>query len=156
MAVAQIVAKDKKEPLKKGPAPAEKAGPIPPLTPEIAAAAPNEPLGMKFVKVPRGTFWMRWVSEKRQSKQVTITADFEMAAYTVTQAQWQHVTCGNGVRIYTMGQAPTGWSGAAAGTLMARAAGRPTASASRRPTGTTSWVSGLPEVRMAVEQAVTA
>jgi formylglycine-generating enzyme required for sulfatase activity len=49
------------------------------------------PLGLKFVKVPKGTFWMGWSSDHPQSKQVTIERDFELAAYTVTQEQWQAV-----------------------------------------------------------------
>jgi formylglycine-generating enzyme required for sulfatase activity len=51
--------------------------------------------GMKFVKVPKGTFWMGWDSEKKQSKQVEIKADFELAAYTVTQEQWETVMGNN-------------------------------------------------------------
>ncbi len=46
---------------------------------------------MLFVPVPKGTFWMGWASGKKESKQVTITEDFELAAYTVTQEQWQTV-----------------------------------------------------------------
>jgi formylglycine-generating enzyme required for sulfatase activity len=45
---------------------------------------------MKFVKVPKGTFWMS-EDAKNAVKQVTINADFELAAYTVTQGQWQAV-----------------------------------------------------------------
>ncbi len=59
------------------------------------AVSPTEPLGMKFVKLPKGTFWMGWDSDNKQSKQVTIDADFELAAYTVTQAQWQEVMGNN-------------------------------------------------------------
>jgi formylglycine-generating enzyme required for sulfatase activity len=47
--------------------------------------------GMKFVKVPRGTFWMGWDSDEKQSKRVEIKQDFELAAYLVTQEQWQAV-----------------------------------------------------------------
>ncbi len=53
------------------------------------------PLGMKFVKLPKATFWMGWSSDTKQSKQVPIDADFELAAYTVTQAQWQEVMGAN-------------------------------------------------------------
>jgi eukaryotic-like serine/threonine-protein kinase len=50
------------------------------------------PLGMKFVKMPKGTFWMGWGSiGKPESKQVEIKQDFELAAYTVTQEQWETV-----------------------------------------------------------------
>ena len=45
--------------------------------------------GMKFVKVPKGTFWMGWAEiAKDGPKQVEIKADFELAAFTVTQEQW--------------------------------------------------------------------
>jgi formylglycine-generating enzyme required for sulfatase activity len=52
------------------------------------------PLGMKFVKVPKGTFWMSKEGVNAQV-QVTIERDFEMAAYTVTQEQWQAVMGNN-------------------------------------------------------------
>jgi formylglycine-generating enzyme required for sulfatase activity len=57
----------------------------------------DDPLiaGMKFVKVPKGTFWMGWDSLSKQSKQVQIPKDFELAAYTVTQEQWQAVMGNN-------------------------------------------------------------
>jgi formylglycine-generating enzyme required for sulfatase activity len=50
---------------------------------------------MKFVKVPKGTFWRGWDGRMKQSKQVEIKQDFEVAAFTVTQAQWQEVMGGN-------------------------------------------------------------
>ena len=50
---------------------------------------------MKFVKLPKGTFWMGWDSDFKQSKQVEIKEDFELAAYTVTQEQWQKVMGNN-------------------------------------------------------------
>jgi formylglycine-generating enzyme required for sulfatase activity len=52
-------------------------------------------VAMKFVKVPRGTFWMGWDSVNKQSKQVEIKQDFELAAYTVTQGQWQELVGNN-------------------------------------------------------------
>jgi formylglycine-generating enzyme required for sulfatase activity/tRNA A-37 threonylcarbamoyl transferase component Bud32 len=63
------------------------------------ASAPSSPPAtedeliaeMRFVRVPKGTFWMGWDSQKKLSKQVTIEQDFELAAYTVTQGQWQAV-----------------------------------------------------------------
>jgi formylglycine-generating enzyme required for sulfatase activity len=45
--------------------------------------------GMKFVQVHKGTFWMGGGSTQLPAKQVTIEDDFELAAYTVTQEQWQ-------------------------------------------------------------------
>jgi len=47
---------------------------------------------MKFVRVPKGTFWMGGGSvEGPPTKQETIANDFELAAYTVTQGQWEAV-----------------------------------------------------------------
>jgi uncharacterized protein (TIGR02996 family) len=43
---------------------------------------------MPFVRVPKGTFWMSEGWQNAQ-KPVTIDADFELAAYTVTQHQFQ-------------------------------------------------------------------
>jgi formylglycine-generating enzyme required for sulfatase activity len=53
----------------------------------------DDPLitAMKFVKVPRGTFWMGGGSSEPPTKQVEIKEDFELAAYIVTQEQWQAV-----------------------------------------------------------------
>ena len=57
----------------------------------------NEDLiaAMKFVKVPGGTFWMGWDSDNKQNRQVQIEQDFELAAYTVTQGQWQELMGNN-------------------------------------------------------------
>jgi formylglycine-generating enzyme required for sulfatase activity len=45
---------------------------------------------MKFVRIPKGTFWMSQ-DYKNAQKKVEIKEDFELAAYTVTQEQWQQV-----------------------------------------------------------------
>jgi formylglycine-generating enzyme required for sulfatase activity len=51
---------------------------------------------MKFVRMPKGTFWMGAGSvEGPPTKQVTIDSDFELAAYTVTQEQWEAVMGSN-------------------------------------------------------------
>ncbi|HBI44653.1 MAG TPA: hypothetical protein DDY78_17650 [Planctomycetales bacterium] len=50
---------------------------------------------VQFVRVPKGTFWMGWTSDKKQSKQVTIDKDFELGVYTVTQEQWQALMLDN-------------------------------------------------------------
>jgi formylglycine-generating enzyme required for sulfatase activity len=50
---------------------------------------------VQFVRVPKGTFWMGWTSDKKQSKQVTIDTDFELGACTVTQEQWQALMLDN-------------------------------------------------------------
>jgi serine/threonine protein kinase len=57
----------------------------------------DDPLirGMKFVRVPKGTFWMSAPNGGNARKLVTIEADFELAAYTVTQEQWQTVMGNN-------------------------------------------------------------
>jgi formylglycine-generating enzyme required for sulfatase activity len=57
----------------------------------VASDDKEDPLigAMKFVKVPKGTFWMGGSSAKPPTKQVEIKEDFELAAYTVTQEQWQ-------------------------------------------------------------------
>jgi formylglycine-generating enzyme required for sulfatase activity len=59
------------------------------------------PLDMKFVLLPKGTFYMGWVNEKSRvremdwipdgwkPKKTEIKADFEIGVYTVTQEQWE-------------------------------------------------------------------
>ncbi len=70
--------------------------PVPPAAEVPKATADTGIIAeMKFVPIPRGTFWMGWDSDKKQSKQVTIERDFELAAYCVTQGQWQEVTGSN-------------------------------------------------------------
>lgn len=51
-------------------------------------------LGMEFVLVPRGTFWMS-ENGKNAQKQMTIEHDFYMGIYPVTQGQWQEVMMDN-------------------------------------------------------------
>jgi formylglycine-generating enzyme required for sulfatase activity len=50
--------------------------------------------GMKFVKVPKGTFWMS-KDGKNAQVQAEIKEDFELSAYTVTQEQWEKVMGNN-------------------------------------------------------------
>lgn len=66
----------------KGVAPKDKQGPV---------VAVDDVIGeMKFVKVKKGSFWMGGGSvESPATKPVTIGKDFELAAYTVTQGQWE-------------------------------------------------------------------
>jgi formylglycine-generating enzyme required for sulfatase activity len=62
-----------------------------PVVSDTREAGKEDPLlaAMKFVKVQRGTFWMGGGAiDGPPTKQVTIAADFELAAYTVTQEQW--------------------------------------------------------------------
>jgi formylglycine-generating enzyme required for sulfatase activity/tRNA A-37 threonylcarbamoyl transferase component Bud32 len=51
-------------------------------------------LGIKFVGVPAGTFWMS-AGGKNAQKQVEIPNDFYLGKYPVTQAQWQAVMGNN-------------------------------------------------------------
>ncbi len=52
------------------------------------------PLGMKFVPLPKATFYMGWDSKKK-GLQTKIKEDFEIAIHTVTQGQWQEVMGNN-------------------------------------------------------------
>ena len=45
-------------------------------------------LGMKFVPVPRGSYWM---GERNNQRHMQITRDFYMGVYPVTQGQWQAI-----------------------------------------------------------------
>jgi len=64
------------------------------LTANLAGAEPPKPkdgpLGMKFVPLPKGTFYMGWDGKKKGVK-TEIKEDFEMAVHTVTQNQWHSV-----------------------------------------------------------------
>jgi formylglycine-generating enzyme required for sulfatase activity len=77
------------------------------LLPAQPGAKPADALivEMKFVQVPKGTFWrgggsyhdeanQKWRRRPPQER-VTIDRDFELAAYTVTQGQWQAVMGNN-------------------------------------------------------------
>ncbi len=63
----------------------------------VGAPAPERgkakegPLGMKFVSLPKGTFYMGWNGQKGSAKKTEIKEDFEIAVHTVTQGQWQDV-----------------------------------------------------------------
>src|ERR1022692_1286351 len=47
------------------------------------------PLGMKFVPLPKGTFYMGWNGKEGSAKKTEIKEDFEIAVHTVTQGQSQ-------------------------------------------------------------------
>jgi formylglycine-generating enzyme required for sulfatase activity len=49
------------------------------------------PLGMKFVPLAKGTFYMGWNGEQGSAKKTEIKEDFEIGVYTVTQGQWQEL-----------------------------------------------------------------
>jgi formylglycine-generating enzyme required for sulfatase activity len=53
--------------------------------------AKDGPLEMKFVSLPKGTFYMGWDGEKGSAKKTEIKEDFQIAIHTVTQGQWQDV-----------------------------------------------------------------
>ncbi len=65
------------------------------LTATSAGAEPPKPkdgpLGMKFVPLPKGTFYMGWNGEKGSAKKTAIKEDFEIAIHAVTQDQWRAV-----------------------------------------------------------------
>src|ERR1700688_4078075 len=52
------------------------------------------PLGMKFVPLPKATFYMGWDGPNKGVK-TEIKEDFEIAVHTVTQEQWQAVMGNN-------------------------------------------------------------
>jgi formylglycine-generating enzyme required for sulfatase activity len=58
------------------------------------APRPESPkaLGMNFVRVPHGTFWM---GDRGSQRQVEIPRDFYIGAFLVTQEQWQAVMVNN-------------------------------------------------------------
>src|ERR1022692_1184528 len=64
------------------------------LTANTAMAEPPKPkdgpLGMKFVSLPKATFFMGWHGEEK-GKKTEIKEDFEIAVHTVTQGQWQEI-----------------------------------------------------------------
>ena len=63
------------------------------LTASTVRAEPPKPkdgpLGMKFVPLPKATFYMGWDGTKGSAKKTEIKADFEIAIHTVSQGQWQ-------------------------------------------------------------------
>ncbi len=69
------------------------------LTANAAIAQPAKPkdgpLGMKFVPLPKATFYMGWNDLKDSAKKTEIKDEFEIAIHTVTQGQWQEVMGNN-------------------------------------------------------------
>src|SRR5690242_9362853 len=65
------------------------------LTANLVGAEPPKPkdgpLGMKFVPLPKATFYLGWNGEKGSAKKTQIKEDFEIAIHTVTQGQWQEL-----------------------------------------------------------------
>ena len=62
---------------------------------DLAFAEPpslkDGPLGMKFVSLPKGMFYMGWDGDKAKVKKTEIKAGFDMAIHLVTQGQWQEL-----------------------------------------------------------------
>jgi formylglycine-generating enzyme required for sulfatase activity len=81
---------------KEGPGPETRSAKAPFEPPAITSPPPmfTNSIGMKFVLVPKGTFWM---SENgwNARRQVEIPHDFYMGVYEVTQGQWQAVMGNN-------------------------------------------------------------
>jgi formylglycine-generating enzyme required for sulfatase activity len=62
---------------------------------KTASTAPKDgPLGMKFVALPKATFYMGWDGTKKGVK-TEINEDFEIAVHPVTQEQWQAIMGNN-------------------------------------------------------------
>jgi formylglycine-generating enzyme required for sulfatase activity len=57
--------------------------------------AKDGPLGMKFVPLPKTTFYLGWNGKEGSAKKTEIKEDFEIAIHTVTQGQWQEVMGNN-------------------------------------------------------------
>jgi formylglycine-generating enzyme required for sulfatase activity len=78
------------------------------LTANNASAQPPKPkdgpMGMKFVPLPKATFYMGWDGAKKGVK-TEIKEDFEIAVHTVTQEQWRAVMGNNPSRFSRDGQA---------------------------------------------------
>src|SRR6516165_4451897 len=66
-----------------------------PGTARAGRPAPKDgPLGMKFVPLPKATFYMGGGGGKA-GKKTEIKEDFEIAIHTVTQGQWQELMGNN-------------------------------------------------------------
>jgi formylglycine-generating enzyme required for sulfatase activity len=65
-----------------------------PLPPPPRAQVKEGPMGMKFVPLPKGTFFMGYDGQKKGVK-TEIKNDFEIAVYAVTQEQYQAVMGNN-------------------------------------------------------------
>jgi formylglycine-generating enzyme required for sulfatase activity len=61
-----------------------------PAPPEPAKPK-DGPLEMKFVPLPKATFYMGWDGTPGSAKKTKIKEDFEIAIHTVTQEQWAKV-----------------------------------------------------------------
>jgi formylglycine-generating enzyme required for sulfatase activity len=62
-----------------------------PVPPDKLGQRKDGPLGMKFVFLPKGTFYMGWKGDNKSTRKTVIKEDFEIAVHTVTQGQWQEL-----------------------------------------------------------------
>lgn len=62
------------------------------------------PLGMKFVPLPKGTFYRGWDGRKGSARKTEIKEDFEIAVHEVTQWQWQELMGKNPSRFSRQGE----------------------------------------------------
>ena len=79
-----------KEPVKPKDSPKDPVKPPDPIKqpdPVLPKDQCTNSLGMTFVRLPKGTFYMGWNGEMK-GKQTVIKDDFEIAIHTVTQGQW--------------------------------------------------------------------
>jgi formylglycine-generating enzyme required for sulfatase activity len=66
------------------------------------------PLGMKFVTVPAGTFWMGGGSQPRDSQRQVSVGAFQIGVYPVTQGQWRSLMQNNPSYCSTKGRGARG------------------------------------------------
>jgi formylglycine-generating enzyme required for sulfatase activity len=58
--------------------------------PADAVRERSQDILMTFVRLPKGTFYMRWrAPQQKKGTKTEIKEDFEIAVHTVTQGQWQ-------------------------------------------------------------------
>jgi formylglycine-generating enzyme required for sulfatase activity len=74
--------------------------------PAAAVRERHDDILLTFVRLPKGTFYMGWDGDRRGWK-MEIKEDFEIAAYDVTQFQWQAVMGGNPSHFSRFGQGAT-------------------------------------------------
>jgi formylglycine-generating enzyme required for sulfatase activity len=79
------------EPTPPPPGVPEPKQPEPAPSPSPAKEFTNA-LGMKFVRLPHGTFWM---GDRGKQRQAEIPRDFSIGCYLVTQEQWQAIMGSN-------------------------------------------------------------
>jgi len=58
---------------------------------------------MKFVSLPKATFYMGWDGDKTKGVKTEIKEGFEIAVHTVTQGQWQELM-GNNPSYFSRGR----------------------------------------------------